>query len=202
MNSLLFLNIKKKFRAGEIINLFFMIIISLLSIYKESFIPFISIPILFNDIFNYPIWRNEKEKEFFLQFERIKLKPIFIIKGLIFLSEFNLIYITISLTIFYFYKGQIDDWIALNLIVLLNMLIGSMFLGFSLKKKSYLVFPLKLFLTILINLLIVSIIILVQMYTDLSSITLLCLLLILLYTNWHCLNNFLITDKKIYLHND
>lgn len=189
----------KSIREGELIDLFLMFLLISCSIYKETFLPYSLIPILFgNKLFNL-IWSDQKEKLFYLQFEKNNLKKIISIKQFFLIANFNLIYI-LNLSIFCLCFNypclKNDNWIILNIYILLNLILANLIFNIINKKHNALLFFLKMSLFIILNILTILAIYSIKMYSSFPSIFLILFLTVLFFIRFYTLNLILKNFNK------
>lgn len=181
----------KSIRDGELIELLLMFLLIFGSIYKGTFLPYSLIPILFgNKLFNL-IWNNQKEKLFYLQFEKNNLKKIMSIKQFFLIANFNLIYI-LSLSIFCLHFNypclKNDNWIILNIYIFINLILANLIFNIINKKNNTLLFFLKMPLFIIVNILTIITIYSIKMYSSFPSILLSLFLTALFFIRLYTVN--------------
>jgi hypothetical protein len=127
----------KTYREGEFVNIFLMFFVLFFSIYKETFLVFLLIPVFFNDKIFKLLWENDNERMFYIQFSDINLRKVIIIKQFIFFLQFNLISIFSEILVLLIFKSNfnIPNWIILNIYLLINMIFSDVVFNKAVKKK-------------------------------------------------------------------
>lgn len=177
----------KSYRDGGLIDLFLISMIILTSIYKDTFIIYLLIPVFFSNKFLNLIWSNTNEKLFYLQFQKIELKKIASIRQIQFITEFNICYLLITL-LFLFnqnFRGINEvNWLVLNVFVFTNLIVGNIISNIFFRIPFV-----KSFILLITNTLVFIMLFFINTYLiDFLIIILLLILIFLIFYRLYTLN--------------
>lgn len=177
----------KSYREKGLMDVFLMVMIVLASNYKNTFVVYTLIPILFLDNFFNLIWSNANEKLFYSQFQKIELKKITSIKQSQFIAEFNACYLLVTILFFdnqNLSRISLTNWLLLNIFIFINLIVGNIL--FNIFFKMLLV---KSFILLIINALVLIIIFSINTYLiDFSFIILFLIQVFLIFYRSYTLN--------------